>query len=112
MQLGSCVAMAVAQASSYSSDSTPSLGTSICHGFGPKEQKKMYKLDQVSLLGRLWRNRHSFVAEGMQNSITPMKGKSGSTSQNCVFLSFDLAVFFLGIYLTGTLAKIRIVQDY
>ena len=32
MQLESCVAVAVAQASGYGSDSTPSLGTSICHG--------------------------------------------------------------------------------
>jgi len=30
MQLGSCIAVAMAQAGSYSSDSTPSLGTSIC----------------------------------------------------------------------------------
>ena len=29
-ELGSCVAVAVAQASGYSSDSTPSLGTSTC----------------------------------------------------------------------------------
>ena len=39
-QLGSGVAMAVAQASDYSSDLTPSLGTSICHGGGPKKIKK------------------------------------------------------------------------
>ena len=40
MQLGSCVAVAVVQASSYSSDLTPSLGTSICHGCGPKKTRK------------------------------------------------------------------------
>ena len=34
--LKSGVAMAVVQASSYSSDSTPSLGTSMCHGCGTK----------------------------------------------------------------------------
>ena len=38
-QLGSCVAVAVAKASSCSSDSTPSLGTSISWGYGPKRQK-------------------------------------------------------------------------
>ena len=38
--LGPHVAVAVAQAGSYSSDSTPSLGTSICCGCGPKEKKK------------------------------------------------------------------------
>ena len=31
------------RAGSYSSDSTPSLGTSICLGFGPKKQKKKKK---------------------------------------------------------------------
>ena len=36
------VAVAVAQAGSYSSDLTPSLGTSICHGCGPKMTKKKY----------------------------------------------------------------------
>ena len=37
--LRSGVAVAVVQASGYSSDSTHSLGTSICHGFGPKKTK-------------------------------------------------------------------------
>ena len=39
-RLGSCVAVAVVKASSCSSDSTPSLGTSICCRYGPKKQKK------------------------------------------------------------------------
>ena len=39
-QLGSGVAVALVQASSNSSDSTPSLGTSICHGCGPKKTRK------------------------------------------------------------------------
>ena len=34
-----CVAVAVVQAGSCSSDQTPSLGTSICRGCGPKETK-------------------------------------------------------------------------
>ena len=38
--LRSGVAVAVAQACSYSSDSTPSLGTSICCGCGPQKTKK------------------------------------------------------------------------
>ena len=38
--LRSGVAVAVAQASGYSSDSTPSLGTSISQGHGPKKKKK------------------------------------------------------------------------
>ena len=40
MQLGSCVAVAVVQAGGQSSDRTPSLGPSICHGFGPKKTKQ------------------------------------------------------------------------
>ena len=42
MQLGSGVAVAlvVGVAGSCSSDSIPSLGTSICHGCGPKKQIK------------------------------------------------------------------------
>ena len=37
--LGSCVAVVVVQASSCSSNLTPSLGTSICWGCGPEKQK-------------------------------------------------------------------------
>ena len=37
--LGSGVAMAVAKAGGYSSDCTPSLGTSICRGCGPNLKK-------------------------------------------------------------------------
>ena len=39
MRLGSCIAVAVAQASSCSSNSTPSLGTSICHRCAPKKNR-------------------------------------------------------------------------
>ena len=34
------IAVAVVQASSYSSDSTPSLGISVCRRCGPKKQSK------------------------------------------------------------------------
>ena len=40
MRLRSCVAVAVMEASGYSSDLTPSLGTSICLGCGPKTNKQ------------------------------------------------------------------------
>ena len=43
MRLGSHVAVALAYAGSYSSDSTPSLGTSICCGFGPRKDKDKKK---------------------------------------------------------------------
>ena len=43
MWLGSLFAVAVVKAGGYSSDSTPSLGTSICHGCGPKKTKNNNK---------------------------------------------------------------------
>ena len=43
VQLGSRVAVAVVYASSCSSNSTPSLGTSICRGYGPEMKKKKKK---------------------------------------------------------------------
>ena len=42
-KLGSGIAVAAVQAGSYSSDSTPSLGTSICRGFSPKKTLKKKK---------------------------------------------------------------------
>ena len=39
-QLGSGVVVALVEAGSCSSDSTPSLGTSICHGSSPRKGKK------------------------------------------------------------------------
>ena len=47
MQLGSGVDVAVPQASRCSSDLTPSLGTSICHGRGPKKTKKKIVLNKM-----------------------------------------------------------------
>ena len=41
MQLGSRVAAAMVWASGYSSDSTPSLRTYICHECSPKKEKKI-----------------------------------------------------------------------
>ena len=43
--LGSCVPVAVAQASSCSSDQSPSLGTSTCHRCSSKKKKKKKKID-------------------------------------------------------------------
>ena len=37
--------MAVAVASRWNSHSTPSLGTSICRGYGPKKKKKKKKIE-------------------------------------------------------------------
>ena len=49
MRLRSYVAVAVAQASSCSSDLTPSLGTYICCGCGPKKKKKKINLKKESM---------------------------------------------------------------
>ena len=43
VQLRSGMVMAVAQAGNYSSDLTPSLGTSICYRYSPKNKKKIKK---------------------------------------------------------------------
>jgi len=43
MRLGSGVSVAVAQAGSCSSDWTPSLGSFICQGIGPRNGKKTIK---------------------------------------------------------------------
>ena len=43
LQLGSCMAVAVVEAGSCSSDSTPTLGTSMCNGYSPKKTKKKKK---------------------------------------------------------------------
>ena len=43
MQLGSCIAVAVVEAGSYSFDSAPSVGTSICSGCSLKKKKKRKK---------------------------------------------------------------------
>ena len=49
-QLGSCVAVAVVQASSCSCDSTPSLGTSICAALKKKEKRKRKERKTVKTL--------------------------------------------------------------
>ena len=48
MQLRSGIALALAQASSYSSYWTPSLGTSICSGHGPEKTKDQKKKNHFS----------------------------------------------------------------
>ena len=48
--LGSCVAVTVAQASSYSSDQTPSLGISMCRRCGPKRKTKKKKTKKKNVL--------------------------------------------------------------
>ena len=58
--LGSCVTMAVVWAGGCSSDLTPSLGSSICHRCGPKNQTKTKQKNQTNSRGR---SSHSGSAE-------------------------------------------------
>ena len=55
-RLGSCIVVALAQAGVYSSNQTPSLGTSICHGSKPrkgKRQKNKTKKKKLQPCGHL-----------------------------------------------------------
>ena len=63
--LRSCVAVAVVQASGYSSDSIPNLGTSICHGCSSKkrEKKKGGEKEKVSMSTSFPRSTHTFQRE-------------------------------------------------
>ena len=53
MRLRSDIAVAVVYAGRLSSDSTPSLGTSICHRCGPKKKKKKRKKKRTELVEEL-----------------------------------------------------------
>ena len=57
--------MAVALAGTYSSDSTPSLGTSICQECGSKKKKKnTYKYNNVKILEEHINQQKSWVSDG------------------------------------------------
>ena len=51
MWLGSGIAVAVVKASGYSSDLTPSLGTSICQGCSPKKTNNDNKMKDAVVEG-------------------------------------------------------------
>ena len=57
MQLGSGIAVAVVLTGSYSSDWTPSLGTSLCHGCGPKKTKLKNFTERLELNGPTTKNK-------------------------------------------------------
>ena len=59
--------MAVAEAGVYSSDSTPSLGTSICHGCSPKMTKEKKKEGNEKPSEGCW-NGVSEVAKALCNA--------------------------------------------
>ena len=60
-----CVAVAVVQAGSCSSDSPPSLGTSICRGCGPKNKTKQNKTNKIKSLYGLREQDLRTIAPGL-----------------------------------------------
>ena len=80
MLLGSSIAVALAQAGGYSSDSSPSLGTSICHGSSPRNGKKTKKQKT---------NKKLHLTVGMPHSVFTSDSKFGEISN---FLILKLVV--------------------
>ena len=75
MRLRSCIAVPVVWAGSCSSDSIPSLGTSIGHECGPKKQKKKKKfLSKITMIKML---RHTKEKEdNMQEQMDDVEIKN------------------------------------
>ena len=63
--LGSGAAVAVAKASGYGSNSTPSLGSSICHRYKPKKTKKNKKQKKSNRAHRIV--NYSGESQGKKN---------------------------------------------
>ena len=70
------------QASSYSSDLTPSLGTSICRGCGPKKTKK-----KVHVEGLTWKGRWIIYSEVRGKKGTVEEGSTRGGAQHIGILS-------------------------
>ena len=64
------MAVAVAKASSCSSDSNPSLGTSICHRGGPKSKKEKKKLHGEMGLEMDRSSKSSKISQMLMVSLT------------------------------------------
>ena len=69
-QLGSGTAVAVVQVGSSSSDSSPSLGTSIGRRCGPKKQKNKNKVKQINLCYFEPLNVWSFLQQQQQTNTS------------------------------------------
>ena len=77
--LRSGVAAAAAQASGYGSDLTPSLGTSICCGYGPKKKKKKKKPSIDTAPSRPW--QVGKTVRGMSGMVQPDLLKNNTAMQ-------------------------------
>jgi len=64
--LGSCIAVALTQASGYRSNWTPGLGTSIYHGSGPRKGKKKKKKKKEIKNPRRWGKKKGIAEEYIQ----------------------------------------------
>ena len=93
-QLGSGVAMV--QASSCSSDQTPSLGTSICHGRGPKKQKtqnNIHKNTQKNLkVNSILSSQGCILPSSFSSMSSPaiQQFRPRTSGSSLMFLSFQL----------------------
>ena len=84
--LRSCTAMAVVV--SCSSDLTPSLGISICHGFGPKKSDRQTDRQtetEISLLNCILPSSGSIMVSG--RSVGSMFGEEGRWQSEEGFVS-------------------------
>ena len=88
MWLGSGIAVAVAVAGSYSPDSTPSLGPSICHGCSPKKQSQKKKKQNPKNVSTLPIPQASLCFFLVNLLATP------GPSQSLICFQFSLHFFF------------------
>ena len=106
MRLRSSVAVAVLQASSYGSHSTPSLGNSICCGYGPKKTKiKIPKLYITYLTEAYHQNtkcRYYYRIKGLSNVNLSSKTTSGNLGRPYFhFIKIFLSVVLVESYTTN-----------
>ena len=107
MCLGSCIAVAVLQASGYGSDLTPSLGTSICGRWALKKKKKAEAI-HVDVLSSPKQNYHKAISYQVFKFQLPIKasfkGKPNRRSLSLKQVLFSellycpICTFFCGAY--------------
>ena len=91
---GVAIAMAVAYASSCSSDLTPSLGTSICQVWGPKKtnqfiiQSTVSEVSKLELVGQIKHTTYFCMAHELRTVLTSLNGYI-STCIISLILPFD-----------------------
>ena len=69
-QLGSCITVALVQAGSCRSHQTRSLGTSICHGCGPKKQKIKKKKEDFSITSKPKTEQQVLMQKGHHSKLS------------------------------------------